>query len=72
MSEISKNAAALLCMEPEVSKLEESQRQALHVMKFEMLASLHRLYEKIHPDIAEPIVKRKLYEALFGEPFPKD
>lgn len=64
---MSERAANLKCQGPDVSQLTPEQLEALHVMKYEMLASLHRLYIAVPPKLAEPFIKERIVNILFPD-----
>jgi hypothetical protein len=58
------HVSAMVCMWPGVDKLRPDQLAALHVFKHEFLAAGFRLYERISPDIARPILQKFMQQLV--------
>ena len=60
-AKISRSVEKILCMDPVVRDLTPEQLAALHVMKHEVLTSIHRVYMHIPAEIAD-----KLFGGFIG------
>lgn len=74
MTKLTEEAAKLLCMHPGDPKkddphsLSARELQSLHIMKHEILVAIHKLYEKIDPEKAEPIIRQKILSLFESVP----
>ncbi|MDP4540963.1 hypothetical protein Q9K01_15145 [Qipengyuania sp. DY56-A-20] len=55
-AKLSRSAERILCMDPVVEELTPEQLAALHVMKHEVLASIHGVYLHIPAEIADKLL----------------
>jgi hypothetical protein len=60
-AKLSRSVERILCMDPVVEDLTPEQLAALHVMKHEVLTSIHRVYMYIPAEIAD-----KLFGGFLG------
>lgn len=54
---ISRAAEKLLCMDPIIKELSPEQLAALHVMKHEVLAAMHRVYTSVPAEAADKLLE---------------
>lgn len=55
-AKLSRSVERILCMDPVVEDLTPEQLAALHVMKHEVLTSIHRTYMHIPAEIADKLL----------------
>lgn len=58
--DFAKSVEMIICMDPVIKDLSPEQLAALHVMKHEVLASLHRLHMSVPAKIADPLIRKCL------------
>jgi hypothetical protein len=56
-AKLSRSIDQILCMDPVVEDLTPEQLAALHVMKHEVLTSIHRIYMHIPAEIADKLLR---------------
>ncbi|MEQ1818325.1 MAG: hypothetical protein ABL871_06910 [Terricaulis sp.] len=64
------NGAQIRCTDPDLSKLTADELNLLHLCKHEICASIHRLYVKVGPRKADPIL-RKYLQTVVDDTTPK-